>query len=97
MQSLNDRIAKLRQTRVSLRAAVKAAWREADPGYRQQKLQAASAALASTEEAWTALQAELEARSTRVEVAQLRHTRPSAAPVRRSVPGYVTKVMVPGR
>ena len=97
MQSLNSRVAQLRQTRVSLRAAVKAAWREADPGFRAEKLRNASAALASTEEAWTALMVEQAARADRIDLAQLRHqgSRPSAAPVRRSVPGYVTRDMRP--
>ena len=75
MKSLNARIDGLRSTRVSLRAAIRQAWKEVDPGYRQQKLQAASAALASTEEAWNALMAEKDNRTTRVNMAQLQHAR----------------------
>ena len=97
MSPLNERVARLRQTRVALRAAIKAAYRDPDPGFRAEKLRNASAALASTEEAWNALMAEAEARADRVELAQLKHqhTRPAAAPVRRSVPGYVTRDMRP--
>lgn len=101
MSTLNDRVARLRRTRVSLYAARKAAYADPDPGYRQQKIQAAELALKSTDEAWDRLMAEQEARIDRVNLAQLRHelTHPSVAPVRRTVPvsGYVTKIMVPGR
>ena len=75
MKSLNARIDGLRATRVSLRAAIKQAWAETDPGYRTEKLRNASAALASTEEAWNALMAEQDNRTTRVNLAQLQHTR----------------------
>ena len=101
MSTLNERVARLRSTRVALRAAIRAAYRDPDPGFRAEKLRNASAALASTEEAWTALMAEQAARADRIDLAQLRHqgSRPAAAPVRRSVPtaGYRTKILVPGR
>jgi len=101
MKSLNQRIDALRSTRVALRKALEQAWREADPGYRAQKVQTATLALRSTEDDWQAMQVELEARGTRIDLAQLRHqgSRPVVAPVRRAaVPtGYICKVMRPGR
>ena len=95
MKSLNARIDALRSTRVSLRAAIRAAYAESDPGYRAQKVQAATLALRSTEPEWQAMQTELEARSDRVELAQLKHqrTRPAAAPVRRSAAPYLTRML----
>ena len=101
MTSLNSRIDRLRSTRVALRKNIQDAWRIADVGDRAQAVQARKAALHSTQAEWDSLMAEAEARSDRVELAQLKHqrTRPAAAPVRRSVPtaGYITKIVVPGR
>ena len=87
MTDLNERVARLRSTRVALRAAIRAAYRDPDPGFRAEKLRNASAALASTDEAWSALVAEHQARAARVEIAQLRHmnSRQVAAFARRSV------------
>jgi hypothetical protein len=96
--NLNSRIDSLRRTRISLRGGIDLAWRDPDPGYRSQRVEALTLALRSTDELWEKLQAEQEARSDRIALDQLRHqTTRSAASVRRTVPTYVTRDMKPGR
>jgi hypothetical protein len=95
MKTLTDKITRLRRTRIAMRAAIDAAYKEMDPGYRMQKLQAATLALASTEDAWKELMAQKAARDDRVDLAQLRHQ--ASTPVRRSVPNYITRDLKPGR
>jgi hypothetical protein len=95
MQSLNARVDALRKTRVALRKAIDAAKLIGDRCDREKRIYDLTITLRSTEPDWQAMQAEQEARSTRIDLAQLRHqgSRPSAAPVRRSAAPYLTRML----